>query len=79
MHGHQGLCWDKSELSQALNLIPVIALTWKHRDGCGVALKSKRDAKGVRREIVPTQHCVLQPNQVNWLIKSKNCIILHCK
>lgn len=22
----------------------LIALTWKHRDGCGVALKSKREA-----------------------------------
>jgi len=76
--GCQGLVWEKSDLPQALNLLPVIALTWKHGDGYGVALKRRKREASIKVQkgdsLPATAFCVLQLNQVDWLIKSKNCI-----
>lgn len=51
----------RSDLPQAFNLLPVIALNWKKRDGYGVALKwSKREAsiEFQKGDSHPQQHFV---------------------
>lgn len=44
----QVLHWEKSDLPQALNLLPVTALTWKHRGGCAVALKRSKKEVSIK-------------------------------